>query len=449
MLQLVVIQPSVCGHTQAHFFGCHAAPLRNIMGNDQSSDLAQITEDSTSSVEKDIPLFNFINEIQFLNGHSDVIRFLVHLHGRRFVSASDDGVILVWSSLTGQLITILRGHTMSITALLALNPTALVSGSADKTLRIWCLSSNECMVLPKAHRDGVKVLSQIDDGSMFVSGGVDCLLCLWSSSGDLLRRVKLGDRVDNIHAIIPLRNLRVAVASDFNCLITCDLASREETQLTRHHRESIQILLRVGDNRFISASIDGIICIWGFDDSESGSPRMLLKIDKFCSTNDSPTSKPSCRVCALHQISRDHVAATIGKRFIIIHVASGHIDLEVQDAHHANITALTTLSGGRVLVTTAADATVRLWSVCDREGRARKCGSVDAESILIADLPGHCYPITCALSLGDFSFATADARHNIILWKDGARSSEIRNVIARNTLDVLASETKRSPSVMG
>eukprot|EP01083_Nonionella_stella_P139139 423827_1 len=423
MLQLVVIQPSVCGHTQAHFFGCHAA-LRNIMGNDQSSDLSQITEDSTSSVEKDIPLFNFINEIQFLNGHSDVIRFLVHLHGRRFVSASDDGVILVWSSLTGQLITILRGHTMSITALLALNPTALVSGSADKTLRIWCLSSNECMVLPKAHRDGVKVLSQIDDGSMFVSGGVDCLLCLWSSSGDLLRRVKLGDRVDNIHAIIPLRNLRVAVASDFNCLITCDLASREETQLTRHHRESIQILLRVGDNRFISASIDGIICIWGFDDSESGSPRMLLKIDKFCCTNDSSTSKPSCRVCALHQ-------------------------LEVQDAHHANITALTTLSGGRVLVTTAADATVRLWSVCDREGRARKCGSVDAESILIADLPGHCYPITCALSLGDFSFATADARHNIILWKDGARSSEIRNVIARNTLDVLASETKRSPSVMG
>jgi len=79
---------------------------------------------------------NPINEIQFLEGHTDIARILLKIDDKRFCSGGDDGQIIVWDSDNSIALQILKGHTKPVTCLLLLDRNTLLSGSVDRSIKV-------------------------------------------------------------------------------------------------------------------------------------------------------------------------------------------------------------------------------------------------------------------------------------------------------------------------
>ena len=91
--------------------------------------------------------------------------------------------------------TTLRGHNARVTALTFAKIVAsgtnetVISGSADGEIRVWKSSESKvwkCHAAVKAHEGAVNSLTALDSSDVFVSGGADAKLKLWSWKGDLL-----------------------------------------------------------------------------------------------------------------------------------------------------------------------------------------------------------------------------------------------------------------------
>ena len=125
---------------------------------------------------------NTIDEVQILNGHTDITRYLIQIDNLRIASGSDDGKIIIWNSFTGEKLYTLKGHTSPITCMLTISVNEsmqkvkerklLVTGSSDKTVRIWDIYSGHCLHVLTSHKGSVTCLVNMTM-SIFCSSGND------------------------------------------------------------------------------------------------------------------------------------------------------------------------------------------------------------------------------------------------------------------------------------
>jgi WD40 repeat protein len=134
---------------------------------------------------------NNINELQVLQGHTDIVRVLLKIDEQRLASASDDAKIIIWNHTTGEKLMVLEkgGHTVQVTCLLLLGRNKLASGSSDKTIKIWDLTTGECKRTLTAHQGSIKCLCMLPN-NQFCSGANDRQLCVWSLDGELLGTIE-------------------------------------------------------------------------------------------------------------------------------------------------------------------------------------------------------------------------------------------------------------------
>ena len=59
-------------------------------------------------------------------------------------SGGNDGVVMLWSTATNELLATLSGHTSAISALLIAGA-RVFSGSWDKSVRVWDVGSGQCI----------------------------------------------------------------------------------------------------------------------------------------------------------------------------------------------------------------------------------------------------------------------------------------------------------------
>ncbi|RUS88624.1 hypothetical protein EGW08_003583, partial [Elysia chlorotica] len=232
-------------------------------------------EEPCEEVEEGQPN-NPYTEILLLQHHTDIVRILLRLSDKRFVSAGDDSKAVIWDIQSGQRVAVLAGHTNPITCLLHLpasgsepgKRSAIVSGSSDKQIRIWDADSGCCLHILSDHGASVRCLQMLNSG-LFCAGGEN--LSLWTRNGQMLHSVQNYASDDYINLMIAVKNERIVTAagkdlaayrlnqSEDSSSSACSLVEVKQMDL---HREAILSLCTVSSSCFASGSVDGMIIIW-------------------------------------------------------------------------------------------------------------------------------------------------------------------------------------------
>lgn len=137
-----------------------------------------------------------------LEGHTGRVNSVAFSRdGTRIVSGSSDETIRLWSSETGQSLSILKGHTNAVNAVtFSPDGTRIVSGSTDKTIRIWSSGIGQSLSILEGHTGRVNSVIFSRDGTRILSGSDDQTIQIWSSkTGQSL--LTLGRHTDWVYAV--------------------------------------------------------------------------------------------------------------------------------------------------------------------------------------------------------------------------------------------------------
>ena len=114
--------------------------------------------------------------IKVLKGHSNGVMALQFIDNI-LATGSYDATIKIWDLDTGKEIRALEGHTMGIRCL-QFDDNKLISGSLDKTLKVWNWRTGECLSTYNGHSDGV--ISLHFDSNLLASGSSDHTARIWN-----------------------------------------------------------------------------------------------------------------------------------------------------------------------------------------------------------------------------------------------------------------------------
>ncbi|MBI1747734.1 MAG: hypothetical protein HYR55_14270 [Acidobacteria bacterium] len=100
--------------------------------------------------------------------------------GRRVVSGSSDGTLMIWSAETYQLITTLRDHESAVLCV-AWSPNGrfIASGSMDETVKIWNPDTYQVIGTYEGHNGRVLTLAIAPDNRRIASGSFDGDVHIW------------------------------------------------------------------------------------------------------------------------------------------------------------------------------------------------------------------------------------------------------------------------------
>lgn len=431
--------------------------------------------DCLPEIEDDQPR-NPFTELRLLSFHTDIVHLLTIIDERRFASASDDNLAVIWDAKTGRRLHVLRGHTRPIKCMLLLRQrqqyqneeeaaSLLLTGSSDRTILVWDVNDGQCLHSISDHCGTVKCLVSIKGENIFFSGGQD--LCLWNEKGELLDKVSRSTEHSDIHSLLPVKNKRLVAASNRSSLVVYSIESQRtahdqeklkisEIKKLSPHREAIRCLVNVADGMFASASLDGAIVLW------SSLTFSYTRQFNYVKNYEGPCHTYPSSAQHLFIVDQRYIFASIGLGFYLYDAMSDKCLARVPNAHHGKIINSLLLCEGYIMATCSEDGSVRLWGspnprlVCD--GSQMKQFTLQIERFLglssseihslstplipalIGECVAHSGAINMAVNLGREGFASCASDGLVVLWKDGVLEKERRNEMVRNIL--LSMDTK-------
>ncbi|XP_066020812.1 WD repeat-containing protein 41 isoform X2 [Pocillopora verrucosa] len=323
-------------------------------------------------IEDDQPR-NPYTELRLLSSHTDIVHLLTVIDDRRFASASDDNLAVIWDAKNGKRLSVLRGHTRPIKCMLLLHQrqeyqneeTAtilLLTGSSDRTILVWDVNDGQCLHTISDHCGSVKCLVNIKEDRTFFSGGQD--LCVWSEKGELLDKMQRNSEDCDIHTLLPIKNNRIVAASNkFSLVVYSVTRSTDDSQNMKivevkklpPHRESIRCLISVADSMFASASLDGAIILW------SSLSLSHTRQFNFVKDYEGPFHTYPASTQHIFTVDQKYILASIGHGFFLYDTMSGNCLAKVTNAHHGKIIHSVLLCKGYLLATCSEDGSVRIW----------------------------------------------------------------------------------------
>ena len=181
----------------------------------------------TATSNNQINLWNLNNDpinLEYtFEGHELWINCLVKIDDKKFASASNDALIIIWDYYEHKIIAKLEGHEDCILTLIKLKNGKLCSGGADQFIKIWDIENNTCIQTLYSHEKWVKCLLELYN-DIIVSGSDDKSIKLWKY------------------------NTKENKYDLFKTLLG--------------HDHSVRTLCQIDDNHFASGSFDCTIKIW-------------------------------------------------------------------------------------------------------------------------------------------------------------------------------------------
>ncbi|GFO05827.1 WD repeat-containing protein 41 [Plakobranchus ocellatus] len=312
---------------------------------------------------------NPYTEILLLQHHTDIVRILLRISDKRFVSAGDDSRAVIWDIQTGQRIAVLTGHSHPITCLLHLQATGpggqggplIISGSPDKQIRIWNADTGACLHILSDHGASVRCLQMLSD-ELVCAGGEN--VSLWNRHGQMLHCIKSCANDDYVSLMIAVKNERIVTAAGKD-LIAYRLDQGRDNTSSRLveikqmdlHREAILSLCVISTSCFASGSVDGTIIIW------AASTLQATKKITAVADGEAINNRFSHSIQAMLCVQERYVFAGTGYGFFAFDVSTDKEKIVVQKrrAHLSKITCLGLACGGEFLATCSEDKCLRLW----------------------------------------------------------------------------------------
>jgi len=399
---------------------------------------------------------NPYTEVLVLEHHSDIIRILLRINDRRFVSAGDDNKAVVWEVQYGKRIATLEGHVHPITCLLVIpiegSESLVISGSSDKQIRMWDPESGECLQILTEHRGSIRSIQIVDQG-VFCAAGEN--LSLWTVQGKMLCCVDnwLSEDVD---LLITIKQDKIISAADKDlCAYKYEHSTEQDfhklsqlKQLQSIHREAIHCLVNVSTSCFASGSLDGLIVIWSSSTLQPA--RQLNNVAEYEGSNRRFPYSVQCLMC----VQERYLFAAIGCGFYVFDVNSGNEALVVQKktAHYSKITCMGFASEGELLVTCSEDKSLRLWGRLPSAGETTAVTTMERftglvsqelhqriskkpwEPQLLGECLAHGGSVQAFLDFDHEGIVSCGADGIVIVWKNAEMQKVRRNQTVRKLL---------------
>jgi WD40 repeat protein len=200
-----------------------------------------------------------------LRGHKKGIAKVAFTPDGRLVSASHDGTAKIWDLRTGQALLTFRGHTAPLTgvAVAADGPIVATSGQ-DYTVRIWDAATGAERRCFRAHdRYWTNCVAFSPDGTKLASAGGDGTVRLWDTgTGDALLTLRAHKGGADRLAFNPDGGLLASVGRD-QVVRIWDTATGAERNALRDHTKLCEGLAFGPDGRYVaSGSRDRSVRLW-------------------------------------------------------------------------------------------------------------------------------------------------------------------------------------------
>ena len=409
-----------------------------------------------------------------LEGHHDFITCILSLSNERIVSGSNDGEMIIWNSRDGLLIKRIHAHSNAISCMVLLTDEMIVTGSLDNTLKLWNLFTYTCVRQMDGHIGGVSCVillegitvemigaysSEFSSSSspyfdrssfpslnpqpsfsnprsienvdpLFISGGNDELLKIWSAKGkeNQLQR----QENDTLHCLLQMGGLLIT-GSDSKYILVYDLYSVSYKTLLSFHQDSVRCLLKLSEELFLSGSLDGSIRLWDVTS--------FLPIVTFENPNNFFDPIDASRVYGypvlrITHLFCEHIVAAIGKGFNIYDLNSQKSVFHLNEAHRGNIVDLIPLFNGFQFATCSEDSDIKMWKITSGGQKFNGTSQSSPKESnfhveLIEEFFFHNSSVNKLCAYSVTSFASGGADNLVIVWNyAGKHTQERRNEAA-------------------
>lgn len=216
------------------------------------------------TIEKADPLTD-LKEFQNLSG---ITKFISDLEfspdGNRFVSSSGNGTIILWNADTGENLLTLPNDKTGINSI-SFNPDGnkIAAGATDGTIKVWDISTHELIRTFIGHTDEVLSVDYSLDGKFLVSGSKDNTIKLWdTNTGNVISTIS-GHKSDVLCVAYSPDGKRIASGSMDTTMRVWEVATGSSQSMFDDNVDAVwSVVYNQDGSRIASGSDDGKIKIW-------------------------------------------------------------------------------------------------------------------------------------------------------------------------------------------
>ena len=293
-------------------------------------------------------------ETAILRGHTKTVNFSAFSpDGGKIVSASVDGTIRIWDSMTGKELMKLTETGSVYTATFSPNGEQVVSVSWPETVRIWnALTGRELMTL-KGHTKGVKYAAFNPDGKQIITVSNNVFgnnIKIWDTqTGQEIRELRGHTVAVNFASFSP-DGKRIIAASGDKTITIWDTQTGEELRKYEQFENVDSVTFSPDGNRIVSISnslFGHTVQIW---DAYTG--QGLKELKGHTKVINSAVFSPNGKYI---------VSASDDGTVRIWDSRTGEQIGDVLKGHTAKVEYATFSPNGRQIVSASEDKTIRIW----------------------------------------------------------------------------------------
>jgi WD40 repeat protein/beta-lactamase regulating signal transducer with metallopeptidase domain len=288
---------------------------------------------------------------QHPEGEAVILAMVYSPDGRLLATAHENGLIVLRSASTGELVRTLDpagGQDEAATCLVfSRDSKTLFTGSADRTVRLWDVETGKTRASLTGHTSWVYALALAPDGKTLASAGYDKVIRLWGLD-TLKEKATLSGHKAAVRALAfaPDGKTLASGAGDHSIKLW-DLDSLKEKATLTGHEGTVRALTYSPAGLLASGAEDATVRLW----DATGASRAVLT-----GHNNKVTG------LVFSPRGRYLVSASMDGTVRLWDTTSGQ-SLQMFRGHNDALTCLAWAPDGRFLVTAGFDREVKLWMV--------------------------------------------------------------------------------------